>query len=647
MAMSLVPTVRPRAEVLVDEAGADDGLLSVGDLCRMFEESEEASSESRREAERDRDYYDNKQLTAEQKAVLAKRGQPEVIVNRIKRKIDYLVGLEKQQRTMPRSLPRTPVHEQDAQAVTDALRYVADAQNYHAIRSAVWRNMLIEGAAACGVSVEPKRPDPQDLMVSTALGGLQQKFDVKLRFYAWDRFFADPHSSRLDYSDANYLGVVLWMDRDDALALYPDAADIFESTLASGHYSETYDDTPKWKVWADRKRKRVRVVQIWVKRNDEWYFAEFTKGGILKAGPSPHVDEHGKTECEIVAQSAYCDRENNRYGVVREMVSPQDEINKRRSKSLHLLNSNQTTMEEGAVQDVEGFRREKAKPDGVMVVNAGFFDKIKTETRTDMAQGHLGLLQEAKNEIDLMGPNASMQGETGDTASGRAIMASQQGGMIQMGDLLDNLRTFDRNVFRAIWARVRQHWTAPMWIRITDDERNVRFAAVNGQIDPVTQRPGPVLAHLDADIIIDDAPDTVAPAIEQFNTLVELKKFDANNEIPFRAIIEAAPNLRNKDKVLEYIDQQGQQAEQAQAGPPPALLALQAEMELQQKKQEAELLLQREKMMGELALKRELGLLEAENERVIALAKARAQAEAQREAAMIRAAQSQPERTMQ
>ena len=41
-------------------------------------------------------------------------------------------------------------------------------------------------------------------------------------------------------------------------------------------------------------------------------------------------------------------------------------------------------------------------------------------------------------------------------ASGRAIVASQQGGMIQIGDLMDNLRHLDRRVFRAMWNRIRQ-----------------------------------------------------------------------------------------------------------------------------------------------------------------------------------------------
>ena len=57
--------------------------------------------------------------------------------------------------------------------------------------------------------------------------------------------------------------------------------------------------------------------------------------------------------CPLFMQSAYVDRNNNRYGEVRPMISPQDEINKRRSKALHLLTMRQTKAERGAVDDVD------------------------------------------------------------------------------------------------------------------------------------------------------------------------------------------------------------------------------------------------------------------------------------------------------
>lgn len=548
------------------EEKADDGLLDVADLVRMFEESEDSTFTSRKLAERDRDYYDNNQLTDEETKALKKRRQPPVIDNRIKTKIDYLVGLEKQQRIDPRALPRTPLHEDDADAASQALKYVADTEDYDNKRSGVWRNLLIEGAGGISVAVEP---------------GYNGKWQIVLRRWAWDRMFWDPHSAETDFSDAGYLGGVIWMDYADALLQYNNKKDILDATMAeAANASQTYDDKPKFRLWADKKRKRIRICQIWIKKKEQWYFAEYTKGGILKSGPSPYKNDKGESDCEMIFQSTYVNRDNERYGLVREMISLQDAINKRSSKSLHLLNTAQIVTEEGAVDDIEKTRREASRPDGVIVVNPGYSDKFKFETRTDLATSHFQLLQDAKNSIDLKGPNATQMGDKAQgsaAASGRAIIASQQGGMIQLGDLMDHLRHMDKRVFRAIWNRIRQFWTSEEWVRVTDDERNMKWVGVN--VDParvqMAMQQDPSLAgkisgvvrnvaELDCDIIIDEVPDSVTPALEQWQGLVELAK--AGVAIPPDVLVKSAPNLKNKDALLEQMNKPNPAQELQQRG---------------------------------------------------------------------------------
>jgi hypothetical protein len=551
---------------MTDDRQAASGMLDVADLVEMFETAEDATTSERTLAERDRDYVDNIQLTAAEIKALNDRKQPVIIINRIKRKIDFLRGYEQSQRVDPRAMPRTPKHEDDADGVQQGLRYVADDQRFDQIRSRVWDNLCVEGMGGYRVAVKQ------------GYDGME----ITIHRVAWDRMFRDPHSSEPDFSDAGYLGGVLWKDYDEAAAEYPDAVEALNTTLDGASISDTYDDKPKFRVWADKKRKRVRIVFIWVKREGVWHFAEFTKGGILKAGVSPYKTDKGESDCELIYGSAYINRENERYGIVREMISPQDEINKRRSKALHLLNVNQTTMEEGAVQDVEKYRREAARADGVKVVNPGYFDKIVSETRVDLAQGHMQLLQEAKGEIDMMAGNIALQGNAlqKSAASGKAIIASQQGGAMEIAPLMDALRDLDIRVYRAIWYRIRQFWTAEKWVRVTDDERNVKWLGLN--IDPQQaemlqqQHPDKIagtvgqVAELDCDIIIDDAPDGLTPQLEQFQSLVELKKMDANGELPFRAIVAAMPNLKNKEKVMAEMDKAKE--------PPPEVAQLQQRM---------------------------------------------------------------------
>ena len=543
----------------MEDSLTTDYSAELGMFCRQFEESEESTQDSRQKAERDRDYYDEKQWTAEEETALKNRKQPVITYNRVKRKVNAMMGLEKQTRKDPKAFPRNPDDEQSAQAATDVIRYACEDNRWDDKRSECAKELAIEGTCAIMAGVKQTK------------GGI----DPELKRIPWDRFYYDPHSSEFDFADAAYLGQVIWMDVDKARKKWPDKEAVFVETWSQAQGSDTYDDKPKYKMWADYKRKRVRICQIWLKKGNDWHFAEFTKGGILKAGPSPYKTDRGESDCELFFQSAYVDRDNNRYGLVREMITLQDGINKRHSKALHLLNTVQITSLRGAVNDVEKARKEAARPDGWIEVNeiaqGGLGNNIKFETRLDLAAAQLQLLQEAKNSIDLKGPNATQMGDKtqgSSAASGKAILASQQGGMVSLGDLLDNLRHLDRRVFRAVWSRVRQYWTEEKWIRITDDERNIKWVGMN--IDPekmqqlqmkaqqnpdVANKIGGVMgsvAELDCDIIIDEVPDVIASQ-EQFGMLVDLKKMDANNELPFRALVQAS-SIKDKSKMLDEMD---------------------------------------------------------------------------------------------
>lgn len=544
-------------------------------LVQKFESAEQFGQDGRRESEKARDYYDGKQLTEAQIAALNKRKQPIVIENLIQPKVDYLCGLERQTRTDPKAYARTAVHEDDANAVTDALRYVADDQDFDIKRSHVFQNMLIEGYG--GVEITAKQT--------------RDGIDPMIEEVEWHRLFFDPHSTRADFSDAAYLGYVTWLDVEKAKRRWPDAADIIENTYERGTSTtyDTFEDRPEYAYWSDPTRKRIRVVTIYDQSDGVWQRSVFTLSGELEPlAPSVFVDEEGQPQCALILQAAYVDRDNDRYGIVRHFITLQDEVNKRRSKFLHMANSRQVRVAHGL--HPEAVRKEITRPDGVIVADAGEVEVIPSG---DMAAGHFNLLAEAKEAIKAVGPNATMQGKSGQDQSGRAILALQQGGMTEMAPLLDNLRHFNIRCYRAIWHRIRQFWTAERWVRVTDDEKNVRFvgfnvpryadamvklrgavkagkideqtAAMYGQqvmADPQMQQPINVIAQLDVDIEIDEAMDTPTLQIEQFETIVKLAPMAPPQFIPamFEMLIEAS-SLRNKDKLREII-------EQAKAAPP-------------------------------------------------------------------------------
>lgn len=453
----------------VDQDADGEDIYPSSKLIDQFEDAFTDSQQERDDATKCRDYYDGFQLSDAEVRALERRGQPMVVSNRIAPKIDALIGLEKKMRTEPKAYPRTPREDDDANSVTDAIRFVCDENCWDDIRSAVAENLFIEGCGAVTVIVKPK--DGKD----------KTEYDVKIVQVPWDRFYRDAHSRMRDFSDATYMGAVLWMDEDQAERLYPGREDKIESSYSQGiSLGDTYDDRPKFQ-WGDRRRKRIRVLQHRFIKDGVWYMATLCRGGYLRdPQPSPYVDEDGVPQNDMIACSAYCDRDNRRYGITKRHISPQDEINKRRSKALHLLNSKQAIADKGAVDNIEQARREIARPDGFIEKNPN--KQFEIVDGQPLAQGQMALLQEAKNEIDVSGVNPAISGDQ-QAPSGRAQEIQLSNGTNEMAKTFESLRLFAWQVYRQVWYRIRQYWTAETWIRVTDNEKNVRWVGLN---KPVT-----------------------------------------------------------------------------------------------------------------------------------------------------------------
>jgi hypothetical protein len=528
-------------------------------VCTQFDEFADNTVSARKDSEKSRDYVDHKQWTSSQIATLEKRGQPVITDNKIKDKIEYLEGMERKTRTDPKAFPRTPQHQQDADVATDAVRYVFDRNDFPQLKSRVFNNLLVEGVGGCEVIVNKK--DPRK---------------VEINYCRWDRLYWDPFCFDPDFEDSMYRGLITWMDVSRALAKYPDAKAMIEQTMTSASpvrsSGETFDDKPRW---ADTKRKRIQVFEHYYRgKGDKLYRCVFVKSGFLeKPTECAYVTDEGEHDWPLILQSAYVDREGNRYGVVKRYRDLQDEINKRRSKSLHLLNSKTVIADKGAVEDVNTARAEVHKPDGYVEKVQGM--EFTVEQNLDLSAGHFQLLQQAENALSLTGPNAALQGNTG-SVSGRAKEVDQQGGAIQLGVLFDGIRFWQKRVAKSVWYRIKQYWDEETWIRVTDDEYGVKFVGLNrkmlqGELAAERLKEQPIsveekqaalqqiaadpasqtqiihnnVAEMEMDFIIDEAPDVVTIQQEQFETLAGLA--ERGVQIPPEALIEAS-NLRAQQK---------------------------------------------------------------------------------------------------
>ena len=531
--------------------------MDVKDLVQQFESFQNYTIEARALSERDQDYDDHHQWTEAEVETLESRNQAAVVINRVKVKVNLLTGIQKKTRTKPKALPRTPQHEMGADAVTEALRYICDNTDFDMKSSAVFRDQAVPGYGGAIVEYVDE--------------------EIVVNKIPWDRYYYDPHSRELDFSDKNYDGIIIWMDRADAIAEFPDKEKDIDALVKSSTGDETFDDKPLH--WVDEKRDRIRIAQHFFKEKGVWKMAYFTESLFLKEPQdSPYKDEDGKPENPIEMQTAYIDRELRRYGEVRSYIWLQDEINHRRSRLLYAGSVNRTIGQKGAVDDVNEMKSELAKANGHIVYNKGFdFEVLPNDS---ISETQLLLYRESKAEIDEVSANFSA-GVTGET-SGRARQIQQQGTIAELASLYDGHKHWEKRIYRQMWNRVKQFWSKEKWIRVTDDESNLEWVGLNTPVtngelmlqaaqespkaaqllQKMTLAGDPRLhevaetrnnvAELDIDIILTESPDFVTIRQEQFEILASLAERYGPDKVPFEAMLKLS-DMPNKDEVKKAL----------------------------------------------------------------------------------------------
>lgn len=586
----------------------DEKAVGRAEKCsKRFEDFIDFTQDERLRAEKRRDYRDLKQWTEDQAEVLAKRDQAPIVIDFIGKKVDALMGVEISRRTDPKAYPRTPEHEQAADAITDALRYVEQSTQFDALATDVFEEKIVEGYAGAIVDV-----------VENAKG----EFDVVVLIAHWDRVYFDPHSREKNFSDSTYFGITTWMDVEEAGELFPDHAEALKGRVSNTSMLDTsFDDRPV--EWLDRSRSRVRINQEWYLQSGVWMLHYYTEDLVLREPTESHLhDSEGQPCCPMELESDFVDRDNNRYGFTQRLMDPQDEINHRRSKGLYMLSSAQVRAEEGAVKDKDAAMRELRKAQGWITTAPG--KQIEIDRNIEMGTAQLEFYREAKAEMDSVGVNPEISGRTDTAISGRAFQARQQGGLTELAHIYGRHSDWKKRIYRQMWARIRQFWSEQKWVRVTDNDDAMKWVGLNVPVTMaeqmieqktgldlaqirrqygselqqfVQQRPELAqvvevrnnVAEIDVDILIEEAPDTITMQQEQFDTLAQVLSSGLPPQY-MRAMIELS-SMRNKKRVLDLLegDEQTKQARQQEEGRQQEIAMRGAAAEIAEKETKAEL----------------------------------------------------------
>lgn len=570
----------------------NEDLPTLDYLRECVDEFVTASEDARALSEKCRDYYDGKQWSEEQIKQLRARKQAPVVNNRIKVKLNGLLGIMALKKTEPKAYPRNQVDSDTgaAEAATDGLNYSSDRTRLNRVLASAANYYFCEGYCGVHITVEYSKDGKPQIVVENI---------------EWDRIFFDPFSRKADFSDARGKGFKVWMDEDDIISMYE--IDANHEALANPRYEdrdEVFEDKPAW-FTTEGKRKRHLVAMHYFIWKNVWHYAVYTGSDFLVTPTvSPYVDEDGEPVCPLEFTHAYIDRENNRYGELASFLDLQDEINHRRSKALFLLSQRQTFGNKQAVRDIKKAKRELAKANGHLEIGAGELNKDFGILPTgDMAQGQIDMYADAKAEMDAQSFNAQMAGERqmGDL-SGVALKRLQTAGIIELNELFENFSDFKLRIYKQMWSRIRQFWDKEMWVRVTDDEDNLRWIGFNVPVTmktfleetmadeekPKEMRLGASAqlilleqqnpqgleelieiknrpAELDMDIIIEESFDFINASEEQLDAILQ---YGAQSQFDIVDLLSIS-NVRHKDKLIERIENRRKEAAKAAAEAPP------------------------------------------------------------------------------
>ena len=479
-----------------------------------FEEAKQALSDARQEAIRDHEYYDHFQWDEDDAAEVEARGQEAVVFNQIAPAVDWVLGAERRTRTDFWVLPRRRDASDAAQSKHKLLKYVMDVNLINRERSRAF-----EDSVKCGVG-----------WLEAGVRSDMTREPVFCKYEDWRNIWYDPLSRSPDLRDARYIFRAKWVDLDVAMAMFPDRANQIKATAYSGKTyfeDDIYDaedadeevdlESEVGEAIVENKRSRVWLVECWYRvparmqilrgqalgtmdgeefdPNDPDMVSlvdaghasvvdalkmqvrcmMFTGDALLQDSPSPY--RHDRFPF-IPIWGKRRKKDNTFYGMIRGLRSPQDDLNKRRSKALFILSSNRIVADDDASDDWDRVREEADRPDGTVLKKKG--SELEIYNETTLADAHTRLMDQDSMYIqDASGVTNENLGRDTNAQSGKAIEAKQDQGEMVTNIFFDHLSDSFQMAGEILLSLIEQFYDEPREVRITGDKGRSEWLELN------------------------------------------------------------------------------------------------------------------------------------------------------------------------
>lgn len=484
---------------------------------------------------RDQDFIDGDQWSQADKEELESRGQPAMVYNLMGTTIRWITGVEKRTRVDYKVIGRGEEDLTSAENKTALLKYLSDVNKsgYHASKA-------FEDAVGAGVG-----------WVEVGVRSDKGKEPLFERYENWRNIWFDRMSVDPAMEDGRYLFRGKWLDLDVAQAYFPEHKGSLE--LAAEDHEFFFADDEFWDVTLEEghqtvattaqvanatgRRQRVRLVECWYKEPQRCKVMKGTgpfNGAIVdEADPRlmflaneaevyPAIRQvmrvmifvSGRTsdtgQMLYDGRSPYWHnrfpfvptwgyrkkRDNMPYGAARNLIDPQTDLNKRRSKALHILSTNQVIMDKGAVDDLNVLADEISRPDTIIEKNPGKSLEINRDKQ--LAQQHINLMEQDAQYIQKVGGVTDENlGRQTNATSGKAIEARQDQGTTVNSDLFDNHRLAMQLRGELKLSLIEQYYDEQKILRLIGEKGKVEFKEINADHESS-------IINAQADFVVDE-----------------------------------------------------------------------------------------------------------------------------------------------
>lgn len=610
--------------------------------------------EWRKEADKAADYYDGNQLDAETRMMLEERGMAPLITNLIKPNIDLVLGLEAKTRSDWRVISDSDEFQDVAEALSQRLHEVERETRADRACSDAYAGMVKTGVGWVEVSRESD-PFKYPYRVTS----------IHRREMYWDWLSKEP-----DLSDARYLIRKRWFDYDVVSLYFPKHKKLLDASRGrwDGNWLEVASEDPQLAnafdqqrgsgmsdfEWQNADRQRVCLFEVWYKapvRRDVLkihdrviefdpknasHLAAISTGLVqpvkavtteqrLAIWAGPHRLHDSKAESNRPPYVPFWgfreDLTNVPYGLIRNMISPQDEINARRRKLMNLLSSKRIVADSDALDTrantFKDVADEVARPDSIIVLNPQRRNANAFMLESDLALSNqqYEIMKDAEAGIqNVSGIHNALMGSDSKATSGLAINSLVEQGTTTLAELSDNYRYSRRMVGEMLVDMIRSDMREPAQIMVGEGKRKRVIALNMTAMNPETGVPEVVndVSRSQVKVALEDVPSTPSYRAQQMTMLTQVIQamppeaqaimapaFVELSELPNRQ--ELADQMRQMmgmqtgeeevDPEKQQMMQQLQQAEQAiqQLQQAPQMItaqAKQAEIELKAQDQQ-------------------------------------------------------------